>query len=124
MSESKVFNEHLVMPGDPQVKPEDVVVKGRLRAAPGFVVIKPQKKLEQSAGGIVLPTQAQEKVCEGRVVSHERGPFTSDCMDVFSYAEGEFVIYSRYAGTPYRHEGVDYLFVREEDIMGFVEEAK
>ena len=83
------------------------------------VVIEPLESEEQvSAGGIYIPDTAKEKPQEGKVVAIGPGKLTDDgnrvAMDV---AVGDIVVYSKYAGTEYREGEVEYLVLREDDIL-------
>ena len=83
------------------------------------VVIEPLESEEQvSAGGIYIPDTAKEKPQEGKVVAAGPGKLTDDgkriAMDV---AVGDVVVYSKYAGTEYREGEVEYLVLREDDIL-------
>ena len=83
------------------------------------VVIEPLESEEQvSAGGIYIPDTAKEKPQEGKVVAIGPGKLTDDgnrvAMDV---AVGDVVVYSKYAGTEYREGEVEYLVLREDDIL-------
>ena len=83
------------------------------------VVIEPLESEEQmSAGGIYIPDTAKEKPQEGKIVAVGPGKLTDDgnrvAMDV---AVGDVVVYSKYAGTEYREGDVEYLVLREDDIL-------
>ena len=83
------------------------------------VVIKPNEGKEQvSAGGIYIPDTAKEKPQEGEVVAIGPGKLSDDGnripMDV---AVGDTVVYSQYSGTEYKEGDMDYLVVREDDIL-------
>ena len=83
------------------------------------VVIEPLESEEQmSAGGIYIPDTAKEKPQEGKIVAVGPGKLTDDgnrvAMDV---AVGDIVVYSKYAGTEYREGDVEYLVLREDDIL-------
>ena len=83
------------------------------------VVIEPLESEEQmSAGGIYIPDTAKEKPQEGKIVAAGPGKLTDDgkriAMDV---AVGDVVVYSKYAGTEYREGDVEYLVLREDDIL-------
>ncbi len=86
------------------------------------VIVKRLEEEEKTKGGIIIPDTAKETPVEGRVVAV--GPGRKDengklvPMDV---KEGDTVIFSKYAGTEIKLEGEEYLIMREEDILGIVE---
>ena len=77
---------------------------------------------QKTAGGIIIPDTAKEKPMEGKVVAV--GPGKQDetgkriAMDV---KEGDRVLFSKYAGTEIKMDGVEHLFMREDDILGVIE---
>ena len=84
------------------------------------VVIELVEQEEKTASGIVLPDSAQEKPQEGKVVAGT-GRVTDNGERVpLEVAEGNTVIYSRYAGTEVKYEGKEYLILRESDILAVV----
>lgn len=85
------------------------------------VIIEVVEKEEKTIGGIVLPDTAKEKPQQGRVFAVGTGRVTDQgeriALDV---KENDLVIYSKYAGTEVKHEGKEYLIVRESDILAIV----
>ena len=83
------------------------------------VVIEPLEGEEQvSAGGIYIPDTAKEKPQEGTIVAAGPGRLTDDGNRVPMELEvGDTVVYSKYAGTEYKEGDVEYLVVREDDIL-------
>ena len=77
------------------------------------VLILPQAAEEKTIGGIIIPDTAKEKPLMGKVVAV--GPGTADVkMEV---KEGDTVLYGKYAGTELNIEGVDYLIMKQSDIL-------
>ena len=83
------------------------------------VVIEPLEGEEQvSAGGIYIPDTAKEKPQEGTIVAAGPGRLTDDGNRVPMELEvGDTVVYSKYAGTEYKEGDVEYLVLREDDIL-------
>ena len=83
------------------------------------VVIEPLEGDEQvSAGGIYIPDTAKEKPQEGTIVAAGPGRMTDDGNRVPMELEvGDTVVYSKYAGTEYKEGDVEYLVLREDDIL-------
>ena len=83
------------------------------------VVIEPLEGDEQvSAGGIYIPDTAKEKPQEGTIVAAGPGRLTDDGNRVPMELEvGDTVVYSKYAGTEYKEGDVEYLVLREDDIL-------
>jgi chaperonin GroES len=83
------------------------------------VVIEPQDNDEQvSSGGIYIPDTAKEKPQEGLVVATGPGRLSDDGNRVPMDVEvGDTVVYSKYSGTEYKEGDIEYLVVREDDIL-------
>ena len=86
------------------------------------VIIEPaDAEAPASTGGIIIPDTAKEKPQQGAVVAAGPGRTTDDGTVIdMPVAVGQTVIYSKYAGTEYSEGGVDYLIVRESDILAIV----
>ena len=81
------------------------------------VVIEPSEDdAEKSAGGIYIPDTAKEKPQKGSVVAV--GPGTKE--NPITVKAGDSVLYGKYAGTELQHDGVDYLIMKESDILAIV----
>lgn len=86
------------------------------------VVIEFVEQEEKTASGIVLPDSAKEKPQEGRVVAVGSGRVTENGEKVApEVAEGNLVVYSKFAGTEIKYKGKDYLILRESDILAIVD---
>ena len=83
------------------------------------VVVEPQEGDEQmSSGGIYIPDTAKEKPQEGTVVAVGPGRLTDEGNRVpMDVAVGDTVVYSKYAGTEYKEGDIEYLVLREDDIL-------
>ena len=68
---------------------------------------------ETTKSGIVLPGQNKEKPQQAEVIAV--GPGTEEVkMEV---AVGDLVIYSKYSGTEVKVEDVEYIIVKQSDIL-------
>lgn len=77
------------------------------------VVVKPAPADEKTSGGIIIPDTAKEKPQRGEVIAVGPGK-ESHKMTV---KKGDIVLYGKYAGQEIHHKGVDYLIMREDDIL-------
>jgi len=77
---------------------------------------------ETTAGGIIIPDTAKEKPQEGKVVALGPGKMADDGkrtpMDV---KVGDRILFSKYAGTEIKIDGVEHLFMKEDDVLGVLE---
>ena len=83
------------------------------------VVVQPNEEDQQvSSGGIYIPDTAKEKPQEGTVVAAGPGRMTDDGSRIpMEIAVGDKVVYSKYAGTEYKEGDIEYLVLREDDIL-------
>jgi chaperonin GroES len=85
------------------------------------VVIELVEQEEKTASGIVLPDSAKEKPQEGKVVAVGSGRVTEHGEKVaLEVAEGDSIIFSKFAGTEVKYEGTEYLILRESDILATI----
>ncbi len=77
------------------------------------VVIEPIEQDSMTAGGIVLPDTAKEKPQQGTVLAIG--------LDVEAeLAEGDRVMYAKYAGTEVKMDGKEVIILSETDILAIV----
>lgn len=83
------------------------------------VIVKPTEREETTASGLILPDTAKEKPQEGQVVEVGPGRSTEDGKGrvPMEIKAGDKVIYSKFAGTEYKHGDDEYLILRESDIL-------
>ena len=80
------------------------------------VIVQAAPAEEKTAGGIIIPDTAKEKPQRGSVVA--AGPGKKD--EPLTVKTGDTVLYGKYAGTEIAIEGIDYLIMRESDILDIV----
>lgn len=86
------------------------------------VVIKPLPSEEVTKGGIVLPDTAKEKPQEGEVVAVGPGRLLDNGTRVsIDLKVGDRILFSKYAGNEVKLDDVEYLIMRESDILGVIE---
>lgn len=81
------------------------------------VVLQVKEEAEQSVGGIILASNAQEKSTIAKVVAISTQS-VGDLAAPSSVKEGDEVVFDKYAGTELTLDGADYLVVHEKDIIG------
>ena len=82
------------------------------------VIIKPIEREATTKGGIFLPDTAKEKPQEGEVVAVGPGRVNDEGARIpMELANGDRVIYSKFAGTEYKDGDDEYLIMRESDIL-------
>ena len=88
------------------------------------VVVKRIEAEEKTVGGIIIPDTAKEKPQQGEVIAV--GPGGRDeagkliALDVKA---GDRVLFGKWSGTEVKLDGIEYLIMKESDIMGVLVEA-
>ena len=85
------------------------------------VVIKNMEAEETTKGGIILTSAAKEKPLMAEVIAVGPGGLVDGKEIKMEVKVGEKVIYSKYAGTEVKMDGVDYIIVKQSDILAIVE---
>ncbi len=89
------------------------------------VVVKRIDAEEKTAGGIIIPDTAKEKPQQGEVVAVGPGGRDENGKLIpIDVKAGDRVLFGKWSGTEVKIDGVEYLIMKESDIMGvLVEEA-
>lgn len=86
------------------------------------VLLKRIEAEEKTAGGLFLPDTAKEKPQEALVVSVGTGGRDEQGKLIeFTVKENDRVLISKYGGTEIKIDGVDYLIINENDILGIID---
>ena len=88
------------------------------------VVIERIDAEAKTAGGIIIPDTAQEKPQQGKVTAV--GPGGRDeagKLIPIDVKVGDRILFGKWSGTEVKIDGVDYLIMKESDIMGVLGEA-
>ena len=83
------------------------------------VVVRRIDAEEKSAGGIIIPDTAKEKPSQGEIIAV--GPGGRDekgKLIPIDLKTDEVVLFGKWSGTEVKIDGVDYLIMKESDIMG------
>ena len=80
------------------------------------VLVKVSDAETTTASGIIIPDNAQEKPQKGTVVAVGKG--TKDNPTTLSV--GDIVLYGKYAGTELKHEGEEFIIMKESDIFAMI----
>jgi chaperonin GroES len=77
------------------------------------VLVEPSAAETKTASGIIIPDSAQEKPQKGQVIAV--GPGTQE--NPITLKVGDNILYGKYSGTELKHDGIDYLIMKESDIL-------
>ena len=89
------------------------------------VVLKRIEAEEKTSGGIIIPDTAKEKPQQGEVVAV--GPGGRDeagKLIPIDLIAGDRVLFGKWSGTEVKIDGVEYLIMKESDVMGVLTETE
>jgi chaperonin GroES len=89
------------------------------------VVVKRIEAEEKSAGGIIIPDTAKEKPQQGEITAV--GPGGRDeagKLIPIDVKVGDRILFGKWSGTEVKIDGVEYLIMKESDIMGVLVEVE
>ncbi len=97
--------------------------KVKIKPLADRVVVERIEEEEVKKGGIIIPDTAKEKPQKGKVIAVGPGRKTDDGKVIpVDVKEGDVVIFSKYAGTEIEIGDKKYLIMREDEILGILEE--
>ena len=86
------------------------------------VVVKRIESEDKTAGGIIIPDTAKEKPQQGEVVAvGPGGRDESGKLTPIDVKAGDTVLFGKWSGTEVKIDGVEYLIMKESDIMGVMD---
>jgi chaperonin GroES len=96
----------------------------RIRPLADRVVVKPVEREEKTKGGIYLPdTASKERPMEGTILAVGEGRLDDNGKQVpMNVKAGDKVLFAKYGGTEYKVDDVEYLILKESDILGVIME--
>lgn len=86
------------------------------------IIVERVEEETTTAGGIIIPdTVSKEKPQEGKVVAAGKGKVTPEGKVLpLDVKVGDLVLFGKYAGSEIKVDGIEYLIMREDDILGVV----
>ena len=86
------------------------------------VVVRRVKEDTKTKGGIIIPDTAQEKPMQGEVIAVGPGGRDENGKLIpIDVKVGETILFGKWSGTEVKLDGVEYLIMKESDIMGVIE---
>ena len=86
------------------------------------VVVRRVEEDTKTKGGIIIPDTAQEKPMQGEVIAVGAGARDENGkLQPLDVKAGDHVLFGKWSGTEVKLDGVEYLIMKESDIMGIIE---
>ena len=94
----------------------------KIRLLNDRVLVVRVEEEQKTAGGIIIPDTAKEKPQEGKIIAVGPGKMGDDGKRTpLNVKKGDRILFSKYAGTEIKIDGVDQIFMKEDDILGVLE---
>jgi chaperonin GroES len=88
------------------------------------IIVQRIEEQEQMRGGLYIPDTAKEKPQEGKVIAVGNGKLLeSGSRTPIDIKAGDRVLFGKYAGTEVKLDGEEYLILREDDVLGVIEDT-
>ena len=102
-----------------------------------WVVLEQDAPETLSIGGLIIPDSAQKKQEQGKVISVGEGKYVEEKTGTkyrknankaekkfvkTTLKPGDHVLYEKWSSKEIEIDGVDYVLVREEDVLGVMED--
>ena len=95
----------------------------KIRPLQDRILVRRVQEEEKTKGGIIIPDTAKEKPIEGEIVAVGTGKVLENgkvrALDVKA---GDRILFGKYAGNEITVDGVEHLILREDEILGVVEQ--
>jgi chaperonin GroES len=87
-----------------------------------IVVKRIEGDVEKTSGGLFIPESAKEKPQEGEVFAVGKGKRLEDGKVVpLDVQKGDRILFGKYSGSEIKLDGIEYLIMREDEILGILE---
>ena len=85
------------------------------------ILAKRIEEKEQVRGGIIIPDTAKEKPLEAEIIAVGNGKITEDGKTIpLDVKVGDRVLIGKYSGTEVKLDDVEYIILREEEVLGVI----
>jgi chaperonin GroES len=86
------------------------------------IVVKRIEEDETKIGGLFIPDSAKEKPQKGEVVAVGKGKRGDDGkLIALDLQAGDHILFGKYSGSDIKIDGVEYLIMREDEVLGVLE---
>ena len=86
-----------------------------------YIVAQAEEAQKKTASGLYVPDSAQEKPSTAKVLAVGPGKVGDDNERIpVGVKVGDKIIYKSYSTTEVKHDGKDYILVKEDDILAVV----
>jgi chaperonin GroES len=94
--------------------------KTKVKPLSDRVVIQAMEETEQMRGGLYIPDTAKEKPQQGKIIAVGPGRFEKGERIPMDLKAGDVVLYGKYSGTEIKIDNVEYLIIKESDVLAVI----
>ena len=89
------------------------------------LIVERIEDTEEMVGGIIIPDTAKEKPQQGKVLAAGKGKLSDEgTLRPLDVKAGDTVLFGKYSGQEIKLDGIEYLIMREDDLLGVIDEGK
>ena len=89
------------------------------------LIVERIEDTEQMVGAIIIPDTAKEKPQQGKVLAVGKGKVKDDgTVTPLDVKAGDTVLFGKYSGQEIKLDGTEYFIMREDEILGVIEDGK
>ncbi|MBF0360106.1 MAG: co-chaperone GroES [Oligoflexia bacterium] len=86
------------------------------------ILVKRLEAETKTKSGIIIPDNNKEKPTEGQIVAVGNGYRQQDgSVRMLDVKKGDRILFNKYAGTEIKIDGLEYLIMKEDDVLGVLE---
>lgn len=86
------------------------------------ILVRRVEEQEKTRGGIIIPDSAKERPMAGDVIAVGSGKRDDGKVVPLDVKVGDRVLFGKYSGTEIKVEGSDHVILREDEVLGVIEE--
>ncbi|MBW7943966.1 co-chaperone GroES [Patescibacteria group bacterium] len=98
----------------------DSLSVSQLHPVAGYVLVEPAKSQQQTASGIYLPENQDEKPQHGTVLAVGDDALVDGQKVASPVKKGDHVIYKKWGGNEFKVGDTEYQFLKFEDILATI----
>ena len=88
------------------------------------ILVQRLEEGEQQVGGIIIPDSAKEKPQRGKVIAAGDGKVNDEGdRVVLDVKAGDTILFGKYSGQEIKLDGVEYLIMKEDEVLGVLDSA-
>lgn len=97
------------------------MAKLNLKPLSGYALVEPEEAAPQTASGLYLPDNAQEKPARGKVLAVGSPTYSEGKEIKAEFKVGDRVIYKKWGGDEIKIDNKELKLVKFDDVMAIVE---